>query len=98
MFGFVCQNCGKGTKVGEPVHLFLLWNGETVEKLTGPYDGNGAVLDANKKTVAWKVGQGRVDALEASSYSQNGIAAFHINCYRGILPEYQSKRDPDQKS
>jgi hypothetical protein len=90
-FSYVCQNCGKGVSLGEPVHLFLLWGGNIIDKLSGPYDSLGAILDVNGKSVPWKTGQSNVDTLNNVSNRQSGVAAFHISCYRGILPDYQSK-------
>lgn len=53
-FSFICQKCGKGVKSssfsGEQVHLFLLKEGNIIQRMTGEYNSYGTVFIDNTQS------------------------------------------------
>lgn len=113
-FSFMCQKCGKpilsDSFSGDPVELFLLENGEVVDKMSGQYNSYGEVFAEDlKSSIKWKRywthGYPKIveepDSTPAcdlvnDSDIANGIAAIHTACYSGEIPTESSAHDPNQ--
>lgn len=100
-FSFICHECGKGIESssfsGQECRLFLLVNGNVVQRMKGQYDSYGRVFTKNlKSSKKWKMEWGKVCNLIFNSNEGDGIAAVHEDCFTGVIPKIQSDSDPNQ--
>ena len=99
-FSFMCKECGKPINSssfrGERCILFLLKDGIIIESMQGEYDSYGRVFDEEGKSIHWNMPWSNVCDLMFKKETNNGIAAYHEDCYEGIAPTHRSDDDPDQ--
>ncbi|RLC08098.1 MAG: hypothetical protein DRI24_23885, partial [Deltaproteobacteria bacterium] len=112
-FSFLCKKCNKpinsNSFSGEPVHLFLLSEGEVIDKMEGQYDSYGRVFKPGLPQVEdpnikhhlgqhedWFINWRDACNLLFNNTNIDGIAAIHDKCYNGKFPTTISEDDPDQ--
>lgn len=99
-FSFLCKECGKPINSdsfrGERCILFLLDHGLIIESMQGEYDSYGRVFDKNGNSIKWKKKWSEVCNLMFDKELDNGIAAYHEDCFPGRSPRTRSKDDPNQ--
>jgi hypothetical protein len=101
-FSYLCKKCGKPinsvTFNGDACHLFLLKNGKLIEHMHGNYDSYGRVFNSKQfnGSFEWKLGWTNVHQLNKHPEKNNGIAAYHDECYSGTKPRTRSEGDPNQ--
>ncbi len=99
-FSFICKTCGEPINSdsfrGERCKLFLLKDGKIIEQMEGEYDSYGRVFDEEYNRVKWNLEWSGVCDLMFKKEMDNGIAAFHSQCYNDVAPVTRSEDDPDQ--
>ena len=99
-FSFICKECGQPINSssfrGERVSLFLLKDGNIIDRMEGEYDSYGHVFDQEGKSICWNMIWGDVCNLMFDRDKGNGIAAFHTDCWNNVNPTERSEDDPDQ--
>jgi hypothetical protein len=95
-FSFMCKECGEQVTStsfdGEMVKLFLLKDGEVIEKMEGPYDSYGRVFDENYESIKWEMDWLEVCKLNFDTDKSNGIAGVHARCWTKKIPRLRSGR------
>lgn len=67
--------------------------------MNGEYDSYGRVFDKEGYSVRWSIPWSDVCELMFNKHRDNGIAAYHEECYAQIAPTtpvVRSSGDPDQ--
>ena len=102
-FSFICQGCKQPINStsfrGERCNLFLLKDGQIIEKLNGEYDSYGRVFNEKGERVKWDMDWYDVCDLMFTRQTNNGISAYHEECYKAIAPTQpvvRSLDDPEQ--
>jgi len=102
-FSYMCQVCGNpivsDSERGQKCILYLLKDGKVIEKMEGEYDSYGRVFDENGESIEWDTPWGEIVELHFNHKNNDGIAAFHYNCYKKfdhIDPQTISDDDPEQ--
>jgi len=100
-FSYLCRECGdavnSGSFDGEHCTIYLLKDGEVVEKMTGQYDSYGRVFDANMDSREWKTDKwGNLCDLMFNDNTGDGFAVVHTDCQCGNEWLSQSDDDPEQ--
>jgi len=99
-FSFKCKTCGQPINSnsfrGEQCVLFLIKDGEIIESMEGEYDSYGRVFNNGGHSVEWEIPWNDICDLMFDKKKNNGMAAFHLNCYDGTPPTEESEDDPNQ--
>ena len=99
-FSFKCKTCGRPINSdslrGQQCVLFLIRDGEIIDSIEGEYDSYGRVFKKDGNSVKWTLDWINVCNLMSHKDKNNGIAAFHLNCYKGEPPTERSESDPNQ--
>ena len=123
-FSYLCKECGKGIRSagvdGDECIIFLLSDGQAIEKMEGRYNSYGGVFEYKGKheyflhakissnpntserrdlngSFEWK--HSKWEHLIDMHFNKNpsdGFAAYHKECFDGVLPTTQSGDDPNQ--
>lgn len=100
-FSFLCKGCGEPINSdsfrGERCILMLIKDGIILERMNGEYDSYGRVFDENGKSIKWEsMKWGDIVTLMFHRNSNNGIIAYHEDCYDPNGPLFRSDDDPNQ--
>lgn len=100
-FSFKCKKCNRpinsDSTRGQRCILFLLKDGEVIEKMQGEYDSYGRVFDENGESIKWSLDWSDVCYLMFDDDKSNGICAYHEKCYTKNSPiDIRSDDDPNQ--
>jgi hypothetical protein len=89
-FSFLCKKCNRPinstSSRGQRTILFLLKDGEVIEKMQGEYDSYGRVFDEQGKSIYWEMDWSDVCELMFDPNEANGICAYHERCYTRNSP------------
>lgn len=100
-FSFKCKKCNKAllsdSVSGHQCHLFLLKGGKVIESMSGQYDSYGRCFTEDlSDSHMWSIGWSSVCDLMFTSSDDDGMAAYHQQCYDGVHPTTISEDDPNQ--
>jgi hypothetical protein len=100
-FSFLCKKCGKPINSdsfrGQRAILYLLKNGEVIERMSGEYDSYGRVFNEKGESFHWNMPWKDVCKLMFDSDISNGICVIHEKCLKeGDIPIERSDDDENQ--
>lgn len=102
-FSYMCKECDKGilsnSYSGQECVLFLLKDGDVMQRMEGQYDSYGTVFikdDENGDSHEWAVMEwGDIVDMHYGADEHSGIAAVHKKCFKSV-PTTRSASDPYQ--
>lgn len=99
-FSFMCKGCGKPINsdsfTGQRCVLTLIKDGLAIDSMIGEYDSYGRVFDENQKSILWNIPWPDVCDLMFKKEKDNGIVAYHEDCFNPNGEMIRSDDDPDQ--